>query len=220
MCGRYVLAEINALAARFGVADDVPPSVAPRYNVAPTQMMPVVVKHSPNQLVLMRWGLVPSWAREGKTEQALINARAETLAQKRTFRQLLASQRCLVPASGFYEWKQTGAGKVPYYVALKDEPLFGFAGLYDRWTDDQGTEILSYTIITTAPNDLMASIHNRMPAILSRDEEEFWLNPDETEAGRLLPLLRPYPADKMKATPVSRAVNNVRNEGASLLQSV
>ncbi len=219
MCGRYVLAEINALASRFGVAGDLP-SVAPRYNVAPTQVMPVVVKHSPNSLVLMRWGLAPSWAKEGKTEPTLINARAETLAQKPTFRRLLASQRCLVPASGFYEWKQTETGKIPHYIALKDEPLFGFAGLYDRWTDDQGTEILSYTIITTAPNDLMASIHNRMPAILGRDEEEFWLNPDETEAGRLLPLLRPYPADKMKATPVSRAVNNVRNDGPGLVQAV
>jgi putative SOS response-associated peptidase YedK len=219
MCGRYVLAEINALAARFGVADDLP-SVAPRYNVAPTQTMPVVVKHSPNSLVLMRWGLVPSWAKEGKTEQTLINARAETLAQKPTFRRLLASQRCIVPASGFYEWQQTGAGKVPHYIGLKDEPLFGFAGLYDHWTDAQGAEVLSYTIITTAPNALMAPIHNRMPAILGRDEEEFWLNPDETEAERLLPLLKPYPAEQMKATPVSRAVNNVRNDGPGLVQAV
>lgn len=219
MCGRYVLAEINALAERFGIADDLP-SVAPRYNVAPTQSMPVVVKHSPNRLVLMRWGLVPSWAKEGKTEQTLINARAETLAQKPTFRRLLASQRCLVPASGFYEWQQTGAGKVPHYIGLKDEPLFGFAGLYDRWTDAQGTEVLSYTIITTAPNALMAPIHNRMPAILGRDEEEFWLNPDETEAERLLPLLKPYPEEQMKATTVSRAVNNVRNDGPGLVQAV
>src|SRR5215472_17057500 len=110
MCGRYVLAEIAALAERFNVAAD-PASVTPRYNVAPTQTMPVVVKQSPNRLVMKRWGLVPSWAKDGKTEQVMINARAETLAQKRTFSKLLSSQRCLVPASGFYEWQQTGSGK-------------------------------------------------------------------------------------------------------------
>lgn len=219
MCGRYVLAQIDALAARFGVSSDLP-STTPRYNVAPTQTMPVVVKHSPNQLVLMRWGLIPSWAKEGKTEQTMINARAETLAQKPTFRRLLSSQRCLVPASGFYEWQQAAGGKVPHYISLKDEPLFAFAGLYDRWTDSQGTEVYSYTIITTSPNALMASIHNRMPAILLRDEEELWLNPDETESDRLLPLLKPYPAEMMQAKAVSRAVNNVRNDGPALTQPV
>ncbi len=217
MCGRYVLTEIAALAARFDVAAD-PSTMTPRYNVAPTQTMPVVIKQSPNRLVMMRWGLVPAWAKDAKSEQVLINARAETLAQKRTFRQLLTSQRCLIPASGFYEWQQTGAGKVPQYISLKDETLFAFAGLYDHWTDAQGTEAFSYTIITTEPNTLMASIHNRMPAILSPDEEAFWLNPDETETERLVPLLKPYPAELMKATAVSRAVNNVRNDGPALLQ--
>lgn len=219
MCGRYVLAETRALAERFSVVGELP-SITPRYNVAPTQTMPVIVKHSPNRLVLMRWGLIPSWSKEVKTEQVLINARAETLAQKRTFRQLLSSQRCLVPASGFYEWQQTVAGKVPHYISLKDEPLFAFAGLYDHWTDPQGTEVLSYTVITTAPNALMAPIHNRMPVILRKDEEEAWLNPDETEADRLLPLLRPYPPELMEAVPVSRAVNNVRNDGPALRQPV
>jgi putative SOS response-associated peptidase YedK len=185
MCGRYVLADIAALAERFDVTVD-PTTTTPRYNVAPTQSVPVVVKQSPNRLVLMRWGLVPSWSKDGKTDQLLINARAETLAQKRTFSKLLSSQRCLVPASGFYEWQKTGSEKIPHYISLQDESLLAFAGLYDRWTDAQGTEIFSYTIITTEPNTLMAPIHNRMPAILHRDEEAFWLNPDETEASRLL----------------------------------
>ena len=211
MCGRYELAETGAIQTRFNISSD-PGSVAPRYNVAPTQTLPVVVKQSPNRLVLMRWGLIPAWAKDGKTETPLINARAETLAQKRTFRQLLSAQRCLVPASGFYEWKQTAAGKVPHYIRLKDEALFAFAGLYDRWTDQSGTELFSYTIITTEPNELMAGIHNRMPVILPREAEEAWLNPDETEAEQLLPLLRPYPAEAMEAVPVSRAVNNVRND--------
>jgi putative SOS response-associated peptidase YedK len=219
MCGRYVLIDTAALVARFGVAGDVP-SIEPRYNVAPTQTMPVIVKHSPNSLMLMRWGLVPSWAKDGKTEPLLINARAETLAQKRAFSKLLASQRCLVPASGFYEWQQSGAGKVPHYISLKDEALFAFAGLYDHWTDAQGTEMFSFTIITTAPNSLMAPIHNRMPAILHRDEEELWLNPDETDAARLLPLLKSYQPEMMEAIAVSRAVNNVRNDSPALVQSV
>jgi putative SOS response-associated peptidase YedK len=166
----------------------------------------------------MRWGLVPSWVKEGAPAQLLINARAETLSQKRTFSKLLSSQRCLIPASGFYEWQQAAGGKIPHYISLKDEPLFAFAGLYERGADAQGADVFFYTIITTTPNALMAPIHNRMPVILSRDEEEFWLNPDETEAERLLPLLKPYPTEKMEAKPVSRAVNNVRNDGPTLLQ--
>ncbi len=218
MCGRYVLAETNALTVRFNI-HSTPPLVMPRYNVAPTQIMPVVVKQSPNQLILMRWGLIPRWLKdkEAGASASLINARAETLSEKRAFRQLLASQRCLVPASGFYEWKSTGAGKTPYYIHLKHDPLFSFAGLYDRWLDSQGREVLSYTIITTSPNTLMASIHNRMPVILRKEDEEAWLNPDETEAERLLHLLQPYPAEEMEAYPVSRAVNTPRNDGPHLL---
>ncbi len=219
MCGRYELAEIQALKERFALTAD-PGPLAARYNVAPTQMMPVVIKQSPNRLVMMRWGLIPGWARDSKTVTPLINARAETLAQKPSFRRLLVSQPCLVPASGFYEWKQTAAGKVPHYIHLQDEPLFAFAGLYDHWSDPDGAEIFSYTIITTVPNELMAPIHNRMPVILSRADEELWLNPDEMKAERLLPLLRSYPAGAMEAIPVSRAVNNVRNDNPMLRQPV
>lgn len=215
MCGRYVLADIQALAQRFQVQSGQAPA-APRYNVAPTQMMPVVVKHSPNQLVLMRWGLVPAWAKDDQQSKPLINARAETLAQKRSFRHLLSAQRCLVPASGFYEWKETGAGKTPHYIHLKSQSLFAFAGLYDRSVDEQGTETFSYTIITTTPNAVMAPIHNRMPVILRAEDEEAWLNPDETEPERLLPLLQPYAAEDMEAYSVSRMVNSPRNDGPQL----
>ncbi len=217
MCGRYVLAATEAIAQRFNVTN-APANLAPHYNVAPTQSMPVVIKQSPNQLVLMRWGLIPAWAKSGKTDYSMINARAETLAQKPTFRKLLSFQRCLVPANGFYEWKAGTNGKTPYYIHLKDESLFAFAGLYDRWKDDQGNELLTYTIITTTPNPLMAGIHDRMPVILPKDAEEAWLNPDETEPAHLTPLLRPYPAEGMVAAPVSRAVNNVRNDSPDLLK--
>ena len=215
MCGRYVLADIQTLYKRFNVQSE-PVNAEPRYNVAPTQMMPVVVKHSPNQIVLMRWGLVPAWAKDAKQSNPLINARAETLAEKRSFRQLLSAQRCLVPASGFYEWKATETGKIPQYIHLKHESLFAFAGLYERSVDDQGTETFTYTIITTTPNAVMAPIHNRMPVILRAEDEETWLNPDETEAERLLPLLQPYAAEEMEAYPVSRMVNSPRNDGPQL----
>ncbi len=217
MCGRYVLAAAQAVAQRFN-ATTAPANLAPHYNVAPTQSMPVVIKQSPNQLVIMRWGLVPSWAKEGKTDYSMINARAESVAQKPTFRKLLSFQRCLVPADGFYEWKAGTNGKTPHYIHLKDNALFAFAGLYDRWKDDQGHELLTYTIITTTPNALMAGIHDRMPVILPKDAEEAWLNPDETEPDHLTPLLVPYPAEAMVATPISKAVNNVRNDSPDLLR--
>jgi len=216
MCGRYALAEISALVERFQIASAAPANLAPRYNVAPTQSMPVVVKHSPNQLALMRWGLMPAWAKDSRPGSPLINARAETLAEKRSFRQLLTAQRCLIPASGFYEWQQSEAGKTPYYIHLKEQPLFAFAGLYDRSVDAQGAEEFSYTIITTTPNALMAPIHNRMPVILRQEDEDAWLNPDETEPARLLPLLLPYSAEEMEAYTVSRAVNSPRNDGPQL----
>ncbi len=215
MCGRYVLAETAALVERFNI-QSAPANLAPRYNVAPTQSMPVVVKQSPNRLVMMRWGVVPAWAKDSKPGAPLINARAETLAQKRSFRQLLTAQRCLVPASGFYEWQQSGDGKTPHYIHLKQQPLFAFAGLYERSVDSQGVEEFSYTIITTAPNALMASIHNRMPVILRQEDEDAWLNPDETEPEKLLPLLQPYAAEEMEAYAVSRAVNSPRNDGPQL----
>jgi putative SOS response-associated peptidase YedK len=136
------------------------------------------------------------------------------------YRKRLGSQRCLVPASGFFEWQKTGAGKVPHWIRLKSGALFAFAGLWDTWHDPDGGELHTYTIITCAPNALMEPIHNRMPVILRREDEESWLNPDTVESERLLPLLQPYAAGKMEAYPVSRAVNNPRNDGAKLVDPV
>lgn len=217
MCGRYALVvEDGTWQRRFSLDDllDMPDA---RYNVAPTQTLPVVVRHSPNHIAMMRWGLIPSWAKDLSVGNRMINARAETVAEKPAFRRPLRSQRCLVPATGFFEWKRGGTGKQPYFIHLKDESLFAFAGLYDHWHDPNGREVMSYTILTTEPNDLMRDIHNRMPVILDRDDEDLWLDRDISEPERLLPLLHPYPAGEMEAYPVSSSVNSPLHDAPDIL---
>jgi putative SOS response-associated peptidase YedK len=216
MCGRYTLVEVDGLQRRFALEEALP-EVPARYNVAPTQTMPVITRHSPNHLELMRWGLIPSWAKDPSIGSKMINARAETVAEKPSFKRSLERRRCLIPATGFYEWKQTEDGKVPHYIHLTDEPIFAFAGLYENWRAPDETWIRSYTIITTTANDLMAPLHNRMPVIIDQEDEDLWLDPDATETERLLPLLRPYPARKMAAHPVSRTVNSPANESPTLI---
>jgi putative SOS response-associated peptidase YedK len=216
MCGRYTFVPTENVAGRFNVDDQQLP-LLPRYNVAPTQPMPVVVRNSPNRLVEMQWGLIPSWSKEPQVKFSTINARAETLTTSPVFRGPFKSRRCLVPASGFYEWRKTSDGKQPFYIRLHDGELFAFAGLYDVWHDAEGNELYSYTIITTKPNDVVATIHNRMPVILQRDDEDAWLSKDADPA-QLRQLLAPYPADAMEAYMVSRAVNNPANESAGLMQ--
>jgi putative SOS response-associated peptidase YedK len=217
MCGRYSIVPTENIAARFDI-QQAQLTLLPRYNVAPSQSMPVVVRNSPNRLIEMQWGLIPSWSKEPRVQFSTINARAETISKSPVFRGPFKSQRCLVPASGFYEWRQTSQGKQPYCIRLKDGELFAFAGLYDIWHAGEGNELSSYTIITTTPNDLVAPIHNRMPVILHRDDEDVWLDKDADPA-RLLSLLTAYPANAMEAYPVSRAVNNPANEGAELMQA-
>ena len=218
MCGRYSLVQTEQVAERFQAAQ-AELSLAPRYNVAPSQTMPVVVRNSPNRLVEMQWGLIPSWSKEPQVKFSTINARAETLATSPVFRGPFKSRRCLVPASGFYEWRQTGQGKQPYWIGMQGGELFAFAGLYDIWRDREGNELYSYTIITTPPNDLVAPIHNRMPVILHRDAEDAWLDKN-SKPERLAALLAAYPAEAMEAYTVSRAVNNPANESEELMQPV
>jgi putative SOS response-associated peptidase YedK len=218
MCGRYSLVPTENVAGRFNVDDQQLP-LLPRYNVAPTQPMPVVVRNSPNRIVEMQWGLIPSWSKEAQVKFSTINARAETLTTSPVFRGPFKSRRCLVPASGFYEWRKTSNGKQPFYIRLHGGELFAFAGLYDVWRDAEGNDLHSYTVITTKPNDVVAAIHNRMPVILQRGDEDTWLSKDADPA-QLLQLLAPYPADAMEAYTVSRAVNNPANEGAELMQPV
>ncbi len=216
MCGRYELQEIEGLGARFR-ATSVRLDLSPRYNVAPGQVMPVVVhKGGENSLEMMKWGLVPFWAKDPRIGNKMINARAETILEKPSYRKPLQSKRCLVPVSGFYEWQDTGTGKVPYHIHLKDEPVFALAGLYDTWIDPEGQQLNTYTVITTSANSFMERLHHRMPVILGEETEEMWLDP-ATPISRLVNLMAPYEPEKMLAAPASPRVNSVRNDDASLL---
>lgn len=219
MCGRYAIVPSTAFTERFQI-ENLSEDLSPSYNVAPGSTMPVVVRNSPNRVVQMQWGLIPFWSRAPNTGYRTINARAETVATAPSFRHSFRKKRCLVPASGFYEWKQTAGGKVPYYIRLTDTDLFAFAGLYDVWKDAEGNGRTTYTIITTTPNSLVAPIHNRMPVILAGKDEDLWLNNELSDPEPLLQLLKPYSADAMEAYAVSTAVNNPKNDGEELLQPV
>lgn len=215
MCGRYTqTAPLDQLVARFGI-EEPDFELAPRYNLAPSQAAPVVGVH-PNRpetrsLRLMRWGLVPRRVRAAVG--GLINARAETVAHRPAFRGLLPRRRCLVLADGFYEWRRDGRSRTPMRFTLKGGQPFAFAGLWDRWLHQpDGAPLHSFTIITTRPNDVLAPVHGRMPAMLLPEDEAEWLDPEVTEPGALLRLLRPYPAERMEGTCVSRAVNSPLND--------
>ena len=223
MCGRYGFSVKNAkdVYERFDTANELP-DLQPRWNIAPGQHNPVITKHSPNQISRMVWGLIPFWAKDTKFQFNTINARAEGIESKATYRKPLKTQRCLIPATGFYEPDKLHYTKPPFpwhYFQLKDGGLFAFAGLYDRWIDPQtGKEVQSYTIITTQPNSLVGTVHDRMPVILARDDEEAWLNPDLTEPEHLLPLLRPYPAQLMETWRVGDGAKNPKNDTEELIK--
>ena len=169
---------------------------------------------------MMRWGFVPFWAKDPKIGNRLINARAETVATKQAFRVSFKRRRCLVPTTGFYEWKKSNDSKTPYYVHLKNDDLFAFAGIYDRWKDSDGNELLSFAIITTDANSLMKRIHNRMPVMLEREDEETWLKEGVLDDEELAEILTPYPSGEMETYLVSKAVNNPRNESEELIRPV
>jgi putative SOS response-associated peptidase YedK len=216
MCGRYTLTtNIRSIAETFGVAPTI--EATPRYNVAPTQEVVSILPNGEAHLEWLRWGLIPSWAKDEAIGSKMINARAETLAEKPSFKRLLRSRRCLLPADGFYEWKKAGGGKIPMYITLKDGSPFAFAGLWDSWRSPDGRQIRTCTIITTQPNEIVAPIHDRMPVILSADARSLWLDNAIQDEHALLPLLSPYPAADMAAREVSRRVNNPQSEGAELL---
>ncbi len=216
MCGRYTLiTNIKKIAESFGVEPTL--NTMPRYNIAPTQDIVAILKNGQAHLTTLRWGLIPSWAKDESIGSRMINARAETLAEKPSFKNLLRRHRCMIVADGFYEWKAEGKGKTPMYITLEDDQPFAFAGLWDIWKSPEGPEVHSCTIITTEPNELMATIHNRMPAILRPGAYEDWLNPELRDEQVLTHWLSPYPAELMKARPVSRLVNNPKNDTAEIL---
>ncbi len=222
MCGRYTLTctpEVLAEAFRLEAA----PDLQPRYNVAPSQGVACVragLSSRKREAVILRWGLIPSWAGDPAMGMKLINARAETVAEKPSFRKPFRERRCLVPADGYYEWQREGTRKQPYHIRLNSERPFAFAGLWDRWTGADGQTIESCAILTTTPNERLASIHDRMPVIVPPVAYEPWLDPGLQDARRLVPFLTSYPADAMIAVPVSRLVNDPRVDDARCLEAL
>ena len=209
MCGRFSLTANEAeLNLRFELAGGNAPYV-PRYNGAPTQMMAVITNENPKKLSYFRWGLIPPWAKDISIGNKMINARAETITEKPSFRIPLFSKRCLVPADGFYEWQQDTV-KQPFRIFIKDNPIFSMAGLWERWKSPEGNIIESFNIITTEANSFMKPIHNRMPVILKQEDEKTWLaSKDSVE---ILSLLKPYSSEEMDAYPVSKLVNSPKND--------
>src|SRR5947209_10823989 len=196
MCGRFTIIRLSEFLDRFPwiVRSGVAP-MPPRYNAAPSQAI-AAVTNAQSKIDYVRWGLVPSWAKDLSAGNRMINARAETLAQKPAFARLLRRRRCLIPADGFYEWRKNpdGKTKTPMYIRMTGGRPFAFAGLWDTWRDPDGATVPSCTIITTGPNELMRPIHDRMPAILKEADYRRWLTPEETPAEALTDLLAPYPA--------------------------
>ncbi|HQE92850.1 MAG TPA: SOS response-associated peptidase [Anaerolineae bacterium] len=213
MCGRFSLGvNLDDLIEAFPDFT-FPPELSPHYNIAPSQDVAVVPNNTERRVEFFHWGLIPSWAKDPEIGNRLINARAETLAEKPSFRAAYLRRRCLILADGFYEWQTLPGSKVkqPMYIQLATKKPFAFAGLWELWRPDD-TPILSCTIITTEPNALLAPIHNRMPVILPPEAYNLWLDPTEQKPNVLNPLLKPYPADLMIVYPVSRLVNDPAND--------
>jgi len=213
MCGRFSLTTNKKQLTEAFAGFEPPAELTPRYNIAPSQPVAVVANTGENRVDFFLWGLIPSWAKDPKIGNRMINARSETLAEKPSFKAAYKRRRCLILADGFYEWrKNPDKTKTPMYVQLESQEPFAFAGLWESWYSTEGDNILSCTIITTQPNDFMANIHNRMPVILPRRAYDQWLDPSEQRPDQLQSLLAPYPAEEMTAYPVSTLVNNPQND--------
>lgn len=220
MCGRYAITtDPEVLASLLGLVEPAP--LDARYNLAPTQLAPVARPHEHGRLHLdkLRWGLVPSWAKDASIGSRMINARAETAAEKPAFRSAWKRRRCVVPASWFYEWRKEGAKKLPQRIERKDGEPLTFAGLWERWKGEEATPGFdSFTILTTAANATLAGLHDRMPVILvDRDARQRWLDVAVDDPAALQRLMAPAPDDLLRITPVSTRVNDVRNEGPGVL---
>lgn len=241
MCGRYTLiSSEQELIEAFELAEGTGlPALPPRFNVAPTQDVPVirVVKQGEGRgLHLMRWGLIPSWAKDASIGSRMINSRAETAAEKPSFRTALRRRRCLIPCSGFYEWQavagkggesdkggksgKAGQQKQPYYIRRRDGALMALAGLWERWCSPDGEEIESCTILTTEANELIRPLHDRMPVILRVEDFSLWLDPLMQDVRQLEPLLRPTPSEELTAYPVGRQVGNPRIDDSSCIEPI
>ena len=219
MCGRFLLTtDLDLLERAFGFEAPERPNLPPRWNVAPTDAIPIVrsKRDAPGrELAIVRWGLIPFWAAEASVGGAkLINARAEGIATKPAFREAFHRRRCLVPADGFYEWQKLDDGRQPCLIRRRDRAPFAFAGLWERWNGPDGP-VRTATIVTTTPNAVCAPVHNRMPVILVEDDYDAWLDPARPGGEQLL---RPCPDEWLEAFPVSRRVNSVKNDDATLIE--
>jgi putative SOS response-associated peptidase YedK len=220
MCGRFTLTiDPNHLQEAFPWAD-IPEDLSPRYNIAPSQPIAVIPNTGDNTVSMYKWGLIPSWSKDPAIGDRMINARAESLADKPSFRNAYRRRRCLILADGFYEWKQNPSlkSKQPVYIRIKSERPFAFAGLWEIWKSPDGSEIRSCTIITTQPNSLLEPIHNRMPVILPPNAYNLWLASEDRQPAQLNDLLIPYPSDEMIAFPVSKMVNSPQTDSPDLIK--
>lgn len=221
MCGRFALALPPKSLAEYFQLDQFP-ELIPRYNIAPAQPVTTIVndKNSNRRVLKMfRWGLIPSWAKDTKIGSKLINARSETVADRPSFRLAFRNRRCLIPATGFYEWKRYEGKNQPHFIAIRDNKPFAFAGLWEHW-EGRDTKIDTCTILTTEPNDVVRHIHHRMPVILKTDDYDLWLDPANTKKEVLLPLLVPCPSDLMTSYPVSTMVNNPQNDDPRCIEPI
>jgi len=220
MCGRFTLFDSSdSLAEWFGLGEGT--SLSPRYNITPAQAVAVVripAEGADRELALLRWGLVPSWAKDPSVGYRMINARAETAAEKPAFRSAIRRRRCLVPADGFYEWKRTGGSKQPYYVRMRDGATFAFAGIWEFWKGEGGDTIESCALLTTGPNELLEPIHDRMPVIIPSRGYDIWLSPMVQDPSALTSFFAPYPAGEMTAYPVRTLVNNPKMDEPALIE--
>jgi len=218
MCGRFSFSPNEIIIEERFDLEIEEGIYTPRYNCAPTQNLAVISNNDPYRLSFYRWGLVPFWAKDLSIGNKMINAKSETILEKSSFKAPFKRRRCLVPADGFYEWKKEKEGKVPVRILMKDESLFGMAGIWDTWKGEDGVLVNSFAIITTHPNELMESIHNRMPVIIHKENEDEWLRGDNINY--LTEFLRPYPSEFMKAYAVSTLVNSPRNDTPEVLKNV
>jgi putative SOS response-associated peptidase YedK len=220
MCGRYSFApDLKIVNEHYDITlkDG---DIRNNYNCAPSQSLPVITGDKPDELSVFQWGLIPFWAKDRKIAYKLINARGETLSEKASFRNAFKKRRCLIPADAFYEWKKIEGSKekIPYRIFLSGQAVFSMAGIWEQWKSPEGALIHSFSIITISPNELMAEIHNRMPVILDKKNEKVWLETDDQQ--KLMPLIKPYPADKMDAYRISALVNSPRNNSMEIIKPV
>lgn len=222
MCGRSSLTKTEKeLEERFGAtfySEDLERyNPIPNYNVAPTHRMPVITSVDPNHINIFRWGLIPFWAKDEKIGYKMINARIETILEKNSFKKAVETRRCLVPMDGFYEWKRDGKLKLPFRIITTDQEIFNVAGIWEKWKSPTGEEIHSYSVITKNPTAVMEGIHDRMPAILLPEQEQYWLDP-ELSGKEAVELITDYPPEHMKAYRVSTKVNSVKVNDKTLIE--